>query len=259
MTPRRANRYFVIVMRWVLRGKRAADSSSKRLISRSARAMNSSPLCARVARGVSATVTYFETNEAARRVLVTVASPARRGFEHLVRWVGGDGEGAKTLTVCVLVAAAGAGAFCILGAYAGTGTSELVDIAAALAIGALAVGAAVILVRRRLGHGDIDLRTLVKRAIARVDPEHHHGPAVRALTVACEPSTLLPTRQTLPRAVQYVTRRALKKLVKHPTRHLPVMGSVLDLFSAYQTTVGSARFVQQFALSAVEVCCDVAA
>jgi len=259
MTPRRSNRYFVIVMRWILRGKRVADSSSKRLISRSARAMKSSALCERVARGVSSTITYVETNDVARRVCVTIVSPVRRGFEKLVRWVGGDGDGAKTLTVCVLVAAAGAGAFCILGAYAGSGTSELVDIVAALAVGALAVGAAVILVRRRLGHGDIDLRSLVKRAIARIDPEHQHGPAVRALTVACEPSTLLPTRQTLPHAVRYVARRALKKLVERPARHVPVMGSVLDVFSAYQTTVGSARFVQQFALTAVEVCCDAAA
>jgi hypothetical protein len=259
MTPRRSNRYFVIVMRWVLRGTRAADSTSKRLISRSARAMNSSALCRRAVRGVSSTITCIGTNAAARRVAVTITSPVRRGVEQLVRWVGGDGDGAKTLTVCVLVAAAGAGAFCILGAYAGTGTSELVDIAAALAVGALAVGAAVILVRRRLGHGDIDLRSLVQRAIARIDPQHQHGPAVRALTVACEPSTLLPTRQALPQAAQYVARRALKKLVKHPTRHVPMLGSVLDLFSAYQTTVGSARFVQQFALTAVEVCCDAAA
>jgi hypothetical protein len=60
--------------------------------------------------------------------------------------------------------------------------------------------------------------------------------------------------------VQYIVRRALKAIAMQPARlMLPGVGPVLSMVSACQDTVDNARFVQAFALTAVDVCRELAA
>jgi hypothetical protein len=197
----------------------------------------------------------------ARRIRVTCAPPVRRAAHGLVRLTGGDRDDAIVLGAHVVLAAASTGAIALAAVYVGGGASELLDLVGAVTIGAIAVSAAVLLVRRRVGGGRvIQVRPLIKAVAAQLDA-HLHVPAVRALRLACEPEQLWAERaRALPSALEYIARRALKKLARQPAQMLvPGVGSVLSMVSACQDTLDNARFVQAFALTAVDVCRELAA
>jgi hypothetical protein len=197
-----------------------------------------------------------------RRVRVTCAPPLRRATRALARVIGGEADDTVVIAVHVVLAAASTGALALASAYTGGGGSELLKIIGAVAVGAIAVSAAVILVRRRMGHGRaIEVRPLIVAAAAQVDARHLHVPAIRALRVACDPEGLWAQGvRALPNAAEYVAKRALKKVVLNPVESmLPVVGSVMSMLSACQDTVDNARFVQAFALTAVDVCRELAA
>lgn len=190
----------------------------------------------------------------ARRALVSALAPVRRGAWLLVREIGGSRPGAVPLTVCVVAAAAGTAALAVVGSYTGGAAGALLELAGALAVGALAVGAAVWLVR---AHSEqraaVEPRALTIAVLARLDRRHQHGPAVRALRLACEPRCLLPSRQLLLRGAGALGQRTLKTLAKHPLRCVPLLGSALALLSTCQATLDSGRFVQQFAFTALQL------
>jgi hypothetical protein len=198
----------------------------------------------------------------ARRVRVTCVSPTRRTAQALVRALGGEREDAVVIAAHVVLAAASTGAIALAAAYVGGGASELADLVGAVAVGAIAVSVAVVLVRRRMGRGRvIQVRPLIAAAAAKVDARHLHLPAIRALHFMCEPERLWsqPTA-ALPRAARYLARRVVKEFALRPAKSmLPVVGSVMSVASACQDTVDNARFVQAFALTAVDVCRELAA
>lgn len=225
---RRSTRPLVVMVCWVLRCSKAARTGFRRVASRA--------------------------RSPARHVLLTALSPVRRGAQLLVREIGGQGPGAVLLTVCVVVASAGTAGLAVVKSYTGAGTGELLDVAAALAVGALAVGAAVWLLRVHARQRPaLELRVLTTSVLDRLDACHQHGPALHALRVACDPRRLWPSRELLLRGAEELGQRGLKSLVKRPLRCLPMLGSALELASVCQSTLDSGRFVQQFAFTALQL------
>jgi hypothetical protein len=198
----------------------------------------------------------------------------RAGCEPLVRSVSrvvvqvvtDDGECATTLTAHVIVAAATGAAFSIGAAFAGVGSSELCKLAGAVVVGALAVSAASVLIRRQLrgsgaGH---TLKPLLASAARQVIAEHAHHPAARALRVVLEPrrsaavatvgAALAVLAPALP-LLQWPSSAQLLRLVLGRAKHLvPGVGLAMDVHGAYRHSRESARFVREFALTAVALC-----
>jgi hypothetical protein len=192
----------------------------------------------------------------ARRVRAAMQGPrVQRALRHLASLLGGEGEGAGTLAVYVVVAAASAGALTIASACAGLGTSELLKVAAALTVGALAASAAIVLVRRRSGPSQrISMRSLVVSTAANIGARYRSVPGSRALQWACDPRALLALATSARPALQYVTTKACSSLISYPAqRFIPVLGPALDMLGAYKTSLDSARFVRHFALTALEL------
>jgi hypothetical protein len=190
-----------------------------------------------------------------REVRRACAPQLRRALDLAVRVTGGEGEGAETLTVYVFVAAASIGALTLAGAFSGGGASELCKVAGAIAVGAIAVRAAIVLVRRCQGRTSrIGVRPLIAATVASVGAQHEHVPAARALQFVCEPSRLWAGTDLARAAVSYLLRTALSRVVKHPVLSLaPMLSPVVDVIDGCQATLHSARFVRQFALTAVEL------
>ena len=184
----------------------------------------------------------------------------------VVRVVACDGECAATLTAHVIVAAATGAAFSIGAAFAGVGSSELCKIAGAVLVGALAVSAATILIRRQLGDGSARaaLRPLLAGAARHVVREHAQHPAARILrvvygqhrssavaTVGVAIAVLAPALPSLPALDD---AQLLRLLLQPAKRLLPGMSLALDVHGAYRHSRDSARFVREFALTAASLC-----
>jgi hypothetical protein len=201
-----------------------------------------------------------------RRLRASCAPLVRGVSRVVVQIVTDDGECTTTLTAHVLVAAATGAAFSIGAAFAGVGSSELCKLAGAVVVGALAVSAASVLIRRQLrgssaGHA---LRPLLALAARQVIAEHAHHPAARALRVVLEPrrsaavatvgAALAVLAPALP-SLQCPTSAQLLRLVLRRAQHfVPVVGLAMDVHGAYRHSRESARFVREFALTAVALC-----
>lgn len=183
-----------------------------------------------------------------------------------VRIVTHDGECTTTLTAHVIVAAAAGAAFSIGAACAGVGSSELCKLAGAVVVGALAVSAATVLLRRQL-RGSSSRHALVPllaSAARQLIAAHAHHPAARALRVVLEPrrstavatvgaaiAVLAPALPWLP----YPSGAQLLSLALKPaSRLVPGVSLALDVHGAYRHSRESARFVREFALTAVALC-----
>jgi hypothetical protein len=196
-----------------------------------------------------------------RRVRVTCVPPLRRAIAGLVRAIAAEPGDTVVIAVHVVLAAASTGALALASAYVGGGASELLKVVGAVAVGAIAVSAAVVLVRRRMGGGVLQVRPLIVAAAAQVEARHRHVPAIAALRLACDPEGLWAQGlRALPNVAGYAAKHALTKVALRPVESmLPVVGSVMSMLSACQDTVDNARFVQAFALTAVDVCRELAA
>jgi hypothetical protein len=192
----------------------------------------------------------------ARCVRAVMKAPrTQRALQRLVQLIAGDGEDAGVLSISVVVAAASAGALTLAAACAGPGAAELLKLAGAVSVGAVAISAAIVLVRRRSGpsHG-LTLRGLVVRTLARLGAPYDQVPVARVLHWACEPSPLPALVDAARPAFGYVTAAARSGLMLYPTRRmLPVLGQALDVLEACKTSLDSARFVRHFALTALHV------
>ena len=184
------------------------------------------------------------------RVLIVVRA--------IVRVAGGDGEHAELLAAHVLVAAATGAALTLAAVFTGGPAAELLKVARMLAIGAVAVSAALILVQRARGPAkSARVRPLLLLTTQRIDAREAQLPAARALQLACDPRVLWTGTDPARLVVRYAARKALSQVTTRPITQLsPVIGPALDLVGAYRNTVDSARFVRQFALTAVEVSRD---
>jgi len=203
-----------------------------------------------------------------RRCVVVVLAIGLRGVRHwrasgalrlrgaiqaVVKVAGGEGEHARVLAVYVLVAAATEVVFACAAALTGGPAAELLKLASGLAIGAVAVSAAVVLVRHARGPARLgQMRPLLLATARRVDTSAL--PAAHALRLACAPRQLLEDPSPLRWAAHYAARHAVTQLAAHPmSRVSRQLVPALDLLDACRTTVDSARFVRHFALTAAEL------
>jgi hypothetical protein len=201
------------------------------------------------------------------RRLRTSCEPFVRSVTRVVvRVVTSDGECTTTLTAHVVVAAATGAAFSIGAAFAGVGSSELCKLAGAVVVGALAISAATVLIRRQLGGTNVNpaLQPLLASAARLIIADHAHHPAARALRVVLEPrrSAALATvgaaiavlAPALP-CLSYPSGAQLLSLALKPARHLvPGVSLAMDVHGAYRHSCDSARFVREFALTAAALC-----
>jgi hypothetical protein len=173
----------------------------------------------------------------------------------VVRVTGCDGAEAEMLAAHVALAALSGGALALASALTGTGVSGLLKLAGEVAVGAIAVHAAITLVRSRSGAlHNAPLRVLFAAAWAGLVGRHAAGPALRALAMSSEPgrrrwAELQPARS----ALRYATKQVFSRAALGPAkRAVPVLGQALELMSLYRNTLDNARYVHRFALAAAE-------
>lgn len=189
---------------------------------------------------------------------VAVRSVARM----VVAVVTGDDDESGTLAAYMVVAAVSTTGFGLVAAWTGVGSAELCAIASAVVVGALAAGAATILVRRRLrGGGRGELRALLAFTARQLLPEHARLPAARVLRVVLGPrqsaaqASLGVALAALAPRFDAVSQGMLLRLALRPaTRMLPAVGMALDAHGTYRDSRDNARFVRQFALTAAALC-----
>ena len=171
----------------------------------------------------------------------------------LVRVAGGDGEHAEVLALHVVAALATGAALTIVAACSAGPAAQLLEIARVLAIGAVAVSAAVVLVRRARGSARrAPLRPLILATAQRVDSCEARVPAALALQLACDPRLLCAGKDPIRLALRYATRQALSHVATQPWSSVSrSIAPALDLLGACRSTLDSARFVRHFALTAV--------
>jgi hypothetical protein len=188
------------------------------------------------------------------RVKAAFAPRAQAVVTIVVRVTGCSGAEAEMLAVHVALAALCGGALALASALTGAGPSTLLKLASELALGAIAVHAAVTLVRSRSGvlpHAP--LRTLIASALADVAGRQAPLPVLGALAVLCEPGRRWGELQPARSAFRYAAKQAFSLTALRPAkRALPGLGQALELMSLYRTTLDSARFVHHFALNAAE-------
>jgi hypothetical protein len=186
------------------------------------------------------------------RVKAAVAPRVHSVAAIVVRVTGCDGADAEMLAAHVALAALTGGALALASALTGTGPSALFKLAGELTVGAIAVHAAITLVRSRSGAlHHAPLRGLVAAALAGVAGRHAAAPALRVLA-AIGPgrwAELKPART----ALRHFTKQVLSRAALRPAkRAVPGLGQALELMSLYRTTLDSARYVHRFALTAAE-------
>lgn len=201
-----------------------------------------------------------------RRIRANCDPLVRSVARVVVHVVADHGECTTTLTAHVIVAAASGAAFSIAAAVAGVGPSELCKLAGALVIGALAVSAASVLVRRQLRSSASlrALKPLLAAAARQVMGEHAHHPAARALRVVLDPrrsatvaavgAAIAVLAPGLPLLAVPSSAQLLCLALKPATRLLPVVSVAMDVHGAYRHSRESARFVREFALTAAALC-----
>jgi len=191
----------------------------------------------------------------ARRLQRTCGPKLRVVVRAVVKIAGGEGEHAELLALHVLVAAATGAGLTLAAAFTAGPPAELLKIVRLVAIGAVAVSAAVVLVRRTSGSARrTPVRPLIRATARRLDSGEAPPAAARALQLVCDPPLLWAGPNAIRPALCYAARNVLSHVAKHPLTHLsPAIVPALELLDGYHGTVDSARFVRQFALTAVEV------
>jgi hypothetical protein len=198
-----------------------------------------------------------------RQVRTTCGPYVRSVARVVVRVIVGDGDDSTTLTAHIVVAAVSSAAFSVVAACTGIGSGELCKLASALVVGALAAGAATMLVRRRMrGAARGELRALLGAATRQLLAEQARVPAARVLRVllgsgksAALASVCVALAALAPELDPAANAALLLRLALRPAaRILPGMGVALDLHGAYRDSCDNARFVREFALTAASLC-----
>lgn len=197
-----------------------------------------------------------------RCVRATCAPFVRSVARVVVAVVTDDGDESIPIAAHIIVAAVSTAGFGLVAAWTGFGSSELCHIASALVVGALAAGAATVLVRRRLVSGGRgDLRVLLERTARHLLVEHARLPAARVLSVllaprqsAAQASVGVALAAFAPRFEAASQEPLLRLALRPATRMLPAVGMALDMHGTYCASLDNARFVRQFALAAAALC-----
>ena len=191
-----------------------------------------------------------------RRVRATCGPYVRSVASVVVRVVASDGERCSTLTAHVVLAAASSMVFSAGAAWAGLGGSELCKLASAMVVGALAVSAASLLLRRQLGAGAKELRPLLASTAQLVLPAHGGVAAAGVLRLAFDPPrSLAGVSAELTRAAFALpAQQGRAAVVRLVLRNVPALSVALEAHEAYRDMQHSARFVRHFALTAAALC-----
>lgn len=197
-----------------------------------------------------------------RRLRAACAPTVRSVARVVVGVVMGDDDESATLAAHVIVAAVSTAGFGLIAAWTGAGSAELCKLASALVVGALAAGAATVLVRRRLRGGRGELRALLASTVRQLLVEHAGLPAARVLRVVLGPpqssaraSVGVALAVLAPSLDPASEGGVLLRLALRPaTRMLPAVGMALDMHGTYRDARDNARFVHQFALTAAALC-----
>ena len=173
----------------------------------------------------------------------------------VVSVAGGDGEHARALAAHVAAAAAATAALSIAAALSSGPAAQLLEATRIVAIAALAVSAALVLVGRARGSARRGaVRPLILATARRVDSLAAPLPAAFALQLACEPRLLWASAQPIRLALHHAARQVVSRATTNPWTSVPALISpALSLLGTCRSTLDSARFVRQFALTAVEL------
>jgi len=169
----------------------------------------------------------------------------------------GAAESLAPLTRYAVAGGALAGTLALARAFAGPGLSELIEIVAAISVGAIAVSAALAATRscRALPTSS---RALIVATTNIVAAEHGHLSAMRALLFVCNPRSLLALGAGP--VFQKAIRMVVKAIVLRPVfQVVPGLGLGLDTVSACRVGVSSVRFIRHFETAAASVLLDSAA
>lgn len=191
-----------------------------------------------------------------RRVRATCAPLVNSVTDVVVRVVTSDGVRCSALTAHIVIAAGSSVAFGAGAAWVGVGGSELCKLAGALVVGALAVSAASLLIRRRLGAGSGELRPLLTSTARLVLPAHAGIPAARVLRLAFDPPRTLAavSAEVTRAALALPARQGQAALLRLLLCSVPALALALDAHATYNDMQESARFVRHFALTAAALC-----
>jgi hypothetical protein len=165
----------------------------------------------------------------------------------------------SSLTRHALLAGAAAGTVALAKAFAGPGVSELLDVAGAVAVGAIAVSAVICVARRSRRGGWVHVRALIVATARRVAPAHRQLLAVKTLEFVCAPRSfvlLLTPGPWLGQAAEW----AVTKVILDPAlERVPVFGLALQMVGVCKASVRHALFVREFETSAAQLCESLAA
>jgi hypothetical protein len=169
----------------------------------------------------------------------------------------GAGNSMRPLTRYAVAGGAIAGTLALARAFAGPGLSELIEIVAAISVGAIAVSAA-LAVRRSRRALPTSSRALIIAATKSVAAEHRHLSSTRALVLVCNPRSVLAlgAGPLLQKAVRMVVEALL---VRPVLQVVPGLGLGLDAVSACRVSVSSVRFIRHFEATAATILLDSAA
>jgi hypothetical protein len=188
------------------------------------------------------------------RVKRTMAPRVQQVTTLIVRVSGCDGAEAQIIATHLAAAALAGGALALASSLTRGPVSTALKLTGELTVGAIAVHAAIRLVQVRSGSlHDAPERALVRAALG-------HVVGRRALPVSQVVAMLRQRglrRAELLEAARDASRYWLKQLVNRTAlrpakRAVPGLGNVLALLGTYRTTLDSARYVHQFALSAAQ-------
>jgi hypothetical protein len=180
-----------------------------------------------------------------------VAPRVEAALALVVRVSGCSGTAAEVVSVHVALAALGAGGLTLAAAFAGPGSAQLLKLAGAAGVGALALHA-VFMVMRHQGTRRA-LRPLLLSALAELPARQTRLPAARVLTLLCEPQRFW-TELARTGAALIDARLALPRLaLAQAKRVTPGLGPALDVLGACQAGLLSGSFVRELALAAGDV------
>lgn len=160
------------------------------------------------------------------------------------------------LSAHVIGAGVLAGGLLVAACFTQSELARVLELAAALAVAGIATSAVICMVRRHRSSGlQARTRSLLVEAAVEVAPLHRGVWGARVLEVACNPSSLLNTKQLSSRKAGHVAVSALrKKILRRATKAVPVLGSGLDLLDACRTAIGSMAFVSTLERTASSRC-----
>jgi hypothetical protein len=174
----------------------------------------------------------------------------------IVRVISSDGDSRSPLTAHIVIVAGSSALFGAGAAWMGVGGSELCKLAGALVVGALAVSAASLLVKRQLGADSREWRPLLAATVRLVLPAHAGVPAARLLQLVFDPPRTLAalsagvTRAAIALPLQHGQAAMMRRVM----RSVPMLTLALDAHETYRDVQMSVRFVRHFALTAAALC-----